>query len=636
MSIINFPQNPTLYELYPFGGKTWQWNGSYWGIYSGTSLSIVDINYSATTGELWYTKSDLSQNKTSEWSYFTGGSYNTSTREITLSANTGGTFTISNLDYNGVTNLDFNVSNYDLTIQRPSGNDTVSLSILATDMTVTGGTYNSSNGVVTFRNNSGGTFDVSGFTSGYTDIRTTGVTYTPSTGLLTFNTTTTQNAYSANTAYYVSGTTDYLPKFNSTGITNSIIFNSGTTVGINNPNPLYLLDISSSTSSDTVVMFDAGNRIRNGNNLSNSRFVSSSDTTEKTSSFNLFDNNSAEYLSNTNNAVTIYLERSGTTFNPVTTNATRNDLVIAQNFNGKSIHFATVPTGNNNGVGRTIRMTIAQNGFVGIGTTTPSRQLQTKGNFSIGTGGSSEIFGAFNWVASTNTFTFTNNAGDRGLAIKTNTGTINGSVGAAIIGGVVGSGIILTGNFSIPDLSQNQLVLASGGNVGIGTNSPGYKLHVRDGTATNSVGPAGTVATFESSGTTYVTVLSPDNLNGGLIYGSNSDRFGAYHIWNYGNNALYIATAKTGASIRFHTDEQIERMRIDSSGNVGIGTISPNTTSILDLTSTSKGFLPPRMTNVQITGITSPPAGLVAYSTDNNTLVFYNGSTWRQVSHTAL
>jgi hypothetical protein len=232
MSIINFPQNPTLYELYPFGGKTWQWNGSYWGIYSGTSLSIVDINYSASTGELWYTKSDLSQNNTSKWSYFTGGSYDTSTREITLSANTGGTFTISNLDYNGVTNLDFNVANYDLTIQRPSGNDTVSLSILATDMTVTGGTYNSSNGVVTFINNSGGTFEVSGFTSGYTDIRTTGVTYTPSTGLLTFNTTTTQNAYSANTAYYVSGTTNYIPKFNSTGITNSQIFDDGTLVTI--------------------------------------------------------------------------------------------------------------------------------------------------------------------------------------------------------------------------------------------------------------------------------------------------------------------------------------------------------------------------------------------------------------------
>jgi len=636
MSTINFPNSPNSGDLYSFGGKTWQWNGSYWGIYSGSTLSIVDLSYSADTGELWYTKSDLSQNKTSEWSYFTGGSYDVSTREITLSANTGGTFTISNLDYNGVTNLDFNVSNYDLTIQRPSGNDTVSLSILATDMTVTGGTYNPSNGVVTFINNSGGTFDVSGFTSGYTDIRTTGVTYTPSTGLLTFNTTTTQNAYSANTSYYVSGTTDYLPKFNSTGITNSIIFNSGTTVGINNPNPLYLLHLSASTSSDTVIMFDAGNRVRNANNLSNSRFVSSSDTTEKTSSFNLFDNNSAEYLSNTNNAVTIYLERSGATFSPVTTNATRNDLVVAQNFNGKSIHFATVPTGNGNGVGRTIRMTIAPNGFVGIGTTTPSRQLQTKGNFSIGTGGSSEIYGALNWVASTNTFTFTNNNGDRGLSIKTNTGSINGSVAASIIGGVVGSGIILTGDYTIADASQNQLVLASGGNIGVGNSSPSYKLHIRNGVATSSSAFAGTLLAVESSGNTYCSILSPDANASGIAFGSNSNRSASFINWSYNLNRLAITTDNTNSYISLSTGNQSEVMRLISTGSVGIGTSSPDSKSILDLTSTTKGFLPPRMTNVQITGITSPPEGLVIYSTDAKTLVFYNGTSWQKVTSTAL
>ena len=621
-----------------------------------------------------------------------------------------------------------------MTIQRPSGNDTVSLSILATDMTVTGGTYNSSNGVVTFINNSGGTFEVSGFTSGYTDIRTTGVTYTPSTGLLTFNTTTTQNAYSANTAYYVSGTTDYLPKFNSTGITNSIIFNSGTTVGINNPNPLYLLHLSASTSSDTVVMFDAGNRIINGNNLSNSRFVSSSDTTEKTSSFNLFDNNSAEYLSNTNNAVTIYLERSGTTFNPVTTNAKRNDLVVAQNFNGKSIHFATVPTGNNNGVGRTIRMTITPNGYVGIGTTTPTRELQTKGNFSIGTGGSGGgIYGALNWVASTNTFTFTNNNGDRGLSIKTNTGTINSSLGAAIIGGVVGSGIILTGDYSIADASQNQLVLASGGNVGIGTNSPDYKLHVRNGSATSSSAFAGTLLAVESSGNTYCSVLSPDNRASGISFGSGSNRSAAFMNWSYSLNRLAITTDNTNAFVSIGAGSQTEVMRLTSTGRVGIGTSTPDSTlhvfagsagtvtsvagtvttiensttnylsmlspdnnysgivfgspsdsfgaymrwrqsdafldistadfadyirlgagnsdikayvtnngfgvntqpvasAALEISATTQGFLPPRMTNAQITSIASPATGLMAYSTTDNLIVYYNGGSWMKIT----
>ena len=42
---------------------------------------------------------------------------------------------------------------------------------------ITGGTYNASTGVITFYTSSGGTFDISGFTTGYTDIQVTGYTY---------------------------------------------------------------------------------------------------------------------------------------------------------------------------------------------------------------------------------------------------------------------------------------------------------------------------------------------------------------------------------------------------------------------------------------------------------------------------
>ena len=231
MSTISFPDNPTLGELYPFNGKTWQWNGNYWGIYSGSTLSIVDLSYSANTGELWYTKSDLSQSNTSIWSYITGGSYNTSTRDITLSANTGGTFTISNLDYNGVTDLAFDVPTRILSISRPSGPDTVDLSSLIGNL-VYSGTYNSNTGVVTFYPVSGNSFDVTGFLTGYTNTYTTGFTYNPNTGLIQFNRTDLQNAYSGFTSYYVSGTTNYIPKFNSTGVTNSQIFDNGNFVTI--------------------------------------------------------------------------------------------------------------------------------------------------------------------------------------------------------------------------------------------------------------------------------------------------------------------------------------------------------------------------------------------------------------------
>ena len=81
-----------------------------------------------------------------------------------------------------VTGMTFNNSNYDLTIFR---NDGVSfsddLSILASEITVTGGTYNPTTGVVVFINNTGGTFDVSGFTTGYTDVKVTAYTYSSNT-----------------------------------------------------------------------------------------------------------------------------------------------------------------------------------------------------------------------------------------------------------------------------------------------------------------------------------------------------------------------------------------------------------------------------------------------------------------------
>jgi len=49
---------------------------------------------------------------------------------------------------------------------------------------------------------------------------------------------------------------------------------------------------------------------------------------------------------------------------------------------------------------------------------------------------------------------------------------------------------------------------------------------------------------------------------------------------------------------------------------VGIGTITPDASSILDLTSTSKGLLAPRMTSAQRTAIASPATGLLVYQTD--------------------
>ncbi len=65
-----------------------------------------------------------------------------------------------------------------------------------------------------------------------------------------------------------------------------------------------------------------------------------------------------------------------------------------------------------------------------------------------------------------------------------------------------------------------------------------------------------------------------------------------------------------------------------NTGNVGIGTTTPNSSAALDVNSSSKGFLVPRMTEAQRNAIASPAAGLVVYNTTVLCLQFYNGTEW--------
>jgi len=60
---------------------------------------------------------------------------------------------------------------------------------------------------------------------------------------------------------------------------------------------------------------------------------------------------------------------------------------------------------------------------------------------------------------------------------------------------------------------------------------------------------------------------------------------------------------------------------------IGIGTITPNTSSVLDITSTSKGLLTPRMTTVQRNAITTPADGLMVYDTDLKVFYYYSTGT---------
>ena len=146
---------------------------------------------------------------------------------IDLSAFSGGSG-----DNYYTTGLTFNSGTYDLTVSLNNGSAfTQSLGILSGDMTITGGTYNPSNGVGTFTNNSGGTFDVTGFLTGYTDTDkfVTGGTYNSSAATITF----TNNSGGTFTVTDISGGTSsgvYSQTNNYTsGVTQTINHSAGTT-----------------------------------------------------------------------------------------------------------------------------------------------------------------------------------------------------------------------------------------------------------------------------------------------------------------------------------------------------------------------------------------------------------------------
>jgi len=98
------------------------------------------------------------------------------------------------------------------------------------------------------------------------------------------------------------------------------------------------------------------------------------------------------------------------------------------------------------------------------------------------------------------------------------------------------------------------------------------------------------------------------------------------------DGAVSAGTVPTAFSITTGTTVGTERIRITSAGLMGIGTSTPASSAIVDVTSTTLGFKFPVMTTTQKNAIASPVAGLVVFDSTLSKLCVYSGSAWQTIT----
>ncbi len=83
----------------------------------------------------------------------------------------------------------------------------------------------------------------------------------------------------------------------------------------------------------------------------------------------------------------------------------------------------------------------------------------------------------------------------------------------------------------------------------------------------------------------------------------------------------------------FTINAQSQTNTFPTTGSAGVGTTTPAASAIMEIASTSKGLLIPRMTVAQRNAIAAPATGLLIYQTNATPGVYmYNGIAWAQIS----
>jgi hypothetical protein len=167
----------------------------------------------------------------------------------------------------------------------------------------------------------------------------------------------------------------------------------------------------------------------------------------------------------------------------------------------------------------------------------------------------------------------------------------------------------------------NNIYNTNTGFVGIGNNSPTTLLYV----AKTMTEPCITVRNMGGAGGATYSMVDDAS---GAFWKFKATNTGGFKIRD-NSNALDVITIESGSFAN--------AIYIKNTDNIGIGTSAPNTSAVLDISSTTKGFLAPRMNHAQLEAISSPAEGLMVYCTDcapdeSGRVAMYIAGSWYMMS----
>jgi hypothetical protein len=177
-------------------------------------------------------------------------------------------------------------------------------------------------------------------------------------------------------------------------------------------------------------------------------------------------------------------------------------------------------------------------------------------------------------------------------------------------------------------LSTPVFIKRSTGNVGINTLTGTAKLQV--------VGSGTTSATTSllvqnSASTNLLAVLDNGNVGFGTTTPQQSiETIGSIRLSGSGPQTLEFSNASLG---QFRAIFGGFSFRSSTGARFSNADGSPDASAFLEVQSTTKGFLPPRMTTTQRNAISLPAAGLMVYDTDANKLFVFT-TTWEVITST--